>query len=381
MSDLYSVLGVSRDAELSDIRTAYKQLAKEHHPDKGGDPEKFKEVSQAHDILSDPQKRRNYDITGSTSDQPEQGNPFGGMPGGHPFGGMPGMFSQMFGGMFPGMPGQGQGQRRRRDGKSPGKTQEIPLRISDYYQGRQINIKFGRQAFCKVCKGNGASSTKKCEQCNGLGQVRQIIQMGPMQMVTDGPCQPCGGSGEQTVGQCSGCQGKGLLQETKNLEIKVEPGMMSGNTIVFSGMCSDSPGFTEAGDVTVILREADEEDLAANWAREGNKLKTTVTINLTESLLGTTKVIFGHPGFPNGIPVEVPVGVQNLWTGTIPGLGMPIRGTPKFGEAYITVMVIPTSEEAQILKAQSEQLKSFLPLAPPVASCPETARSGTWSMV
>jgi len=382
MVDLYSVLGVSKDAEASDIRTAYKQLAKEHHPDKGGDPEKFKELSQAHEILSDPQKRRTYDMTGSISDQPEQGNPFGGMQG-NPFGGMPGMFGHMFGGMFPGgmpggMPG---GQRRRREGKSPGKTQEIPLRISDYYHGRQINIKFGRQAFCKVCKGNGAASTKKCEQCNGIGQVRQVIQMGPMQMMTEGPCPPCGGNGEQPVGQCSGCQGKGLLQEAKSLDIKVEPGMMPGNTVVFSGMCSDSPAFTEAGDVTVIMREAEEEDLAAKWVREGNKLKTTITINLTESLLGTTKVIFGHPGYPSGIPVEVPVGVQNLWTGTIPGLGMPVRGTPKFGEAYITVLIVPTSEEKDILKAQAEQLKTFMPSIPPVANCPETARSGTWSMV
>ena len=382
MPDLYGVLGVSKDAELSDIRTAYKQLAKEHHPDKGGDPEKFKELSQAHEILSDTQKRRMYDMTGQTSDQPEQGNPFGGMQG-SPFGGMPGMFSQMFGGMFPGgmpggMPGQG---RRKREGKSPGKTQEIPLTISDFYQGRQINIKFGRQAFCKICKGNGAASTKQCDQCHGSGHVRQIIQMGPMQMMTEGPCPPCSGTGEQPVGQCSGCQGKGLLQEAKTLEIKVEPGMMSGNTVVFPGMCSDNPGFTEAGDVTVILREADEEDLAAKWVREGSRLKTSITINLTESLLGTTKVVFGHPGFPNGIPLEVPVGVQNLWTGTIPGLGMPIRGTPKFGEAYITVLIVPTSEETQILKAQSEQMKSFLPLIPPVASCPEPSRSGSWSMI
>jgi DnaJ family protein A protein 2 len=375
MADLYSILGVSRNSEIADIRSAYKQLAREHHPDKGGDPEKFKELSHAHEILSDPQKRRVYDITGNTSDQPNQDM------GGHPFGNMPGVFSQMFGGMFPGaMPGGG-GQRRKREGKSPGKTQEIPLTISDYYQGRQINIKFGRQSFCKVCKGSGAASTKKCEQCNGAGQVRQVIQMGPMQMMTEGPCPPCGGSGEQNVGQCNGCQGKSLLQEAKTLEIKVEPGMMPGNTVVFPGMCSDTPGFTEPGDVTVILREADEEDLASKWVREGNKLKTVITINLTEALLGTTKVVFGHPGFPNGVPISVPVGVQNMWTGTIPGLGMPIRGTPKFGEAYITVLVVPTSGETDILKNKSEIMKEFLPALPTVASCPETARSGSWSMI
>lgn len=382
MADLYSVLGVSRSADTSEIRTAYKQLAKEHHPDKGGDPEKFKELSQAHEILSDSQKRRNYDMTGSISDQPQSpfggmpgGNPFGGMPGGNPFGGMAGMFGHMFSG------GGAGGPRRRQGGKAPGKTQEIPLTISDYYQGRQINIKFARQAFCKVCKGNGAASTRPCEPCNGQGQVRQVIQMGPMQMVTEGPCPVCNGAGEQPVGQCSGCQGKCFIQEAKSLDIKVEPGMMAGNTVVFNGMCSDTTGFTEAGDVTVVLREADENELASKWVREGNRLKTSITINLTEALIGTTRVLYGHPGFPNGVPVIVPVGVQNLWTGTIPGLGMPVRGTPKFGEAYITVLIVPTAEETEALKAQSEHLKQALPTVPAQPDCSEASRSGSWSMV
>ena len=386
MVDLYSVLGLNKSAEASEIRNAYKQLAREHHPDKGGDPEKFKELGQAHEILSDPQKRRVYDVTGSTSDQPDQGMQHGN-PFGNPFmggmGGMPNPFSHMFGGMFPGgMGGMGGGSaRKRREGKAPGKTQEIPLNISDYYRGRQLNIKFGRQSFCKGCKGSGASSTKSCDQCNGIGQVRQIIQMGPMQMVTEGPCVACNGSGEQMVGSCNGCQGKGLLQEVKTLEIKVDAGMMPGNTVVFPGMCSDTPGFTEAGDVTVILREAEEEGVASQWLREGTKLKTSITLNLTEALLGTTRVLYGHPGFPGGVPVEIPVGVQNLWTGTIPGLGMPIRGTPKFGEAYITVIVVPSADELIALKAQGEQLKTGLPTLPSVPECTEALRSGVWSMV
>ena len=378
--DLYSVLGVSKGAETSEIRTAYKQLAKEHHPDKGGDPEKFKELSQAHEVLSNEERRKMYDITGSIS---EQGSGGGG-PGG-PFGGMPfpmsEMFGGMFGGIFPGGPGPmgGMGMRQgRREGKAPGKSQDLPLRISDYYNGRTLSVKLGRHSFCKICKGSGAASTTPCTDCGGQGQVRQMINMGPIQMLSQSPCHPCQGKGTRNVGSCSGCQGRGLLPDEKSLEIKVEPGMMSGNTIVFTGMCSDSQGYTEPGDVTIVLREADEEDDAKGWVREGTKLKTSITINLTESLLGTTKVLKGHPGFPNGIPVEIPAGVQNMWTGTIPTLGMPVRGTPKFGEAYISVLVIPTPEELATLNKQSVLLKTVFTDLPVVPECPEPAKSGRW---
>ena len=387
--DLYTVLGVNRNADTSEIRTAYKQLAKEHHPDKGGDPEKFKELSQAHEILSDEGKRKYYDMTGNISEQGGAGGPggpggpFGGMPFG---GGMPEMFSHMFGGMFPGGPFGGPGASggpggRRREGKSPGKTQDLPLRIADYFHGRNLNVKFGRSVFCKGCKGSGAASTQKCDTCNGQGQVKQVVQMGPMQMLSQGPCPTCRGKGEKNVGQCDGCQGRGLLPDEKTLDIKIEPGMMSGNTVVFSGMCSDHPGFTESGDVTVVLREAEEEGDAASWLREGNKLKTSTKLTLSESILGTTKVLFGHPGFPRGVPIEIPPGVQNMWTGTIPTLGMPIRGTPKFGEAYVTVLVIPTAEELNALKTQSTLLKAALPPVGSVPECSETTRIGKWAMV
>jgi DnaJ family protein A protein 2 len=388
MADLYSVLGVSRDADTSVIRTAYKQLAKEHHPDKGGDPEKFKELSQAHEVLSDEGKRRMYDMTGSVNDQPQQGHPFGNPFGGMQFGGMGGMpggmpdiFAQMFGfgGGSPGGPG---GPAKKREGKSPGKTQDLPLRIADYYHGRNLSVKLGRQAFCKDCKGSGALSVKSCEDCGGQGVIRQLVNMGPVQVMGQSQCGACRGKGQQNIGQCSSCQGKALIHEDKTLEIKIEPGMMSGNTVVFSGMCSDHPNFTEAGDVNVVLREADEDDAAANgWRREGNKLKTSITLNLTESLLGTIKILRGHPGFPNGVPIEVAAGTQNMWTGTIPGLGMPVRGTPKFGDAYVSVLVIPTQEETNALRSNVIMLKSLLPTLPAVPECGEAVRSGRWAPV
>jgi DnaJ-class molecular chaperone len=353
--NLYSVLGVSKGADTEEIRKAYKTLAREHHPDKGGDPEKFKELSQAHEILSDDQKRRVYDMTGSITDQPQQQH--------SPFG-MPEAFSHMFGGMFGGM----QGQNRKREGKGPGKIQEIPLRLDDYYKGRSLNVKLGRQGTCKTCKGHGGASMKQCDQCQGRGQINQMINMGPIQMLAQTPCPPCNGKGQQSFGRCQGCSGRGLTHEEKTMDIKVEPGMMPGNTFVFSGMCSDHPQFTEPGDVTVILREAEEDnDDTAEWTRDGSRLKTTVKVSLTEALLGTIKMVKGHPGYPNGLPIDISVGVQNMWVGTFPGLGMPIRGTPRYGDAVITVLVTPTEVELNSLKANSIMLKTFLPPIGPVA--------------
>lgn len=380
--DLYAVLGLSRNAETDEIRSTYKKLAKEHHPDKGGDPEKFKEISQAHEVLSDDEKRRMYDMTGSVSEgnQGSQGSPFSGM-------GMPFPMHEMFGGMFGGMFGPGgpggpgpRGPSGRREGKAPGKTQDLPLRIADYYNGRQLSVKLGRHSFCKLCKGSGAATMERCDPCGGQGQVRQMVQMGPIQMLTQANCPVCHGRGQQNVGKCDGCQGRGLIPEEKSLEIKIEPGMASGNTIVFSGMCSDSQGFSEPGDVTVMLREAEEEGDSRMWAREGNRLKTSITINLSEALLGTKKVLSGHPGFPNGVPIEIPAGVQNMWTGTIPTLGMPIRGTPKFGEAYVSVLVVPSTDELASLKSQAVLFSSIFSL-PPVPECSESVRVGRWNAV
>ena len=375
MPDLYNVLGLNRDADTSQIRTAYKQLAKEHHPDKGGDPEKFKEISQAHEILSDDSKRKMYDMTGSTSEQDNGGNPFG---QGMPFGGMPDIFQMFGGGMFSG----GGQNARKQSGKGPGKTQDLPLRISDFYTGRTINLKLARQTPCGPCKGSGALTTKPCDTCGGQGQVRQMIQMGPMQMMTHGPCPVCQGKGNQSVGKCNSCEGRGSTPEEKTLEIKIEPGMSSGNTVIFPGMCSAHPGFTETGDLTVILREADEVGMAATWSREGSKLKTTITLSLSDVLLGSKKLLLGHPGFVNGVPIEIPAGVQNMWTGTIPGLGMPIRGTVgKFGDALVTVLVVPTMEETQTLRDNTIMLKSILPQQTETPDWHNELRTGRWSAI
>jgi len=207
---LYETLGVSKSDTCTVIKKAYLKLARVHHPDKGGDPEKFKEITKASDILTDEKKRRIYDETGMTDEQMmERG---GGMPGGFPFPGFPGMppggfpfefnMNDLFGNMFGNPPvGPQRGQVRKQ--KKPNPTvQTIPITLEQFYLGHRFDININRQSFCTGCEHSGAKSKEICRKCNGQGQLTQVIQMGPMAMHTTGPCIDCQGKGERVIEVC-----------------------------------------------------------------------------------------------------------------------------------------------------------------------------------
>jgi DnaJ family protein A protein 2 len=331
-------------------------LALVNHPDKGGDPEKFKKISHAYEVLSDDQRRAMYDQTGS--DQEVQGSPFGGNPfGGNPFGGgipfdMGNIFG-MFGPGMPGMPGM-PGQQRRKGGKAPPKVHEMPISLWDYYHGKLIRIKFERQKFCVPCKGEGAEKYDQCRACNGSGMRQQIIQMGPMQAMTQRPCEGCGASGKQPSAPCRACSGKKFSSHEKILEINVVPGMRPKELIAFSQECSDNHDFTEAGDVHIVLQEADE-DIRFKRIAGTDDLSVSTTIALRDALLGCTEKASGHPGHPQGLVLEIPVGVQHGDVIVIAGEGMPRKGGGR-GDLRLSVSVKATDAEKSLLKARREKL-------------------------
>lgn len=296
--DLYGVLGLQKNADTNEIRKAFLKLSKIHHPDKGGDPEKFKEIQEAHEVLTDDQKRQMYDMTGSVNGEPNHQNPFG---HGH---GVPFDLGSMFGGMFGtpfGVPGHVQRVRRRP--KAPPKVHELPLRLVDYYHGRIFQVKFDRQKFCDVCKGEGATSFQTCAPCQGRGMQRQVVQMGPIAMVNEGPCGECQGQGKRPSGSCSGCSGSKFKNQEKSLEVKIKPGMKPGEVLIFQNECSDDANYDEPGDVHFLLQEAAGDD---GWVRRGDDLETSITLSFVESLLGCSKQLKGHPGYPNGLTITIP---------------------------------------------------------------------------
>ena len=358
--NLYGSLGLQRDANAQQIREAYKNLVRTEHPDKGGNAEKFKEIQKAYDVLRDDAKKSFYDQTGQIQgeDSGGGGNPFGGMHGGMPFGfgGMPMDMGNMFNMFNNGSP------KKKRAGKAPPRVTQISLNMKDFYQGRNFRIQLERQKFCGPCKGEGSTSMKSCAGCNGSGKRIQMIQMGPFVMQNEGPCEMCRGQGKQKGDSCWTCKGSAFIKEEKFFEIRIEQGMAPGNTIVFSGESSDTPDYAEAGDVVIELQAADE---TIPWQRKGNDLHANVSVSYSESLVGCSITISGHPGYETGVVFPIVAGVINGEQLKFSGYGMPKKGTGTKGDAVLTVSVNkPTENEREVLLKSRDVFNGLFSIVP-----------------
>ncbi len=359
MPSLYETLGVGRDASVEEIRKAYKTLAREKHPDRGGNAEEFKAIQQAHEVLSDEGKRRMYDMTGSVDGQEsgDMGMAAGGIPfefmrGMGPFG-MPGVafdIGSMFGGIF----GGGGGAPRRRPGKAPNKHSDIGLRLADFYSGREIKLKFSQQRRCTACGASGAEKSEPCGPCGGRGVRTMARMIGPgMVAQSTGPCDVCSGEGKRILKPCGSCHGKRFKEQEKELVIQIKPGMRDGQTLVFAGECSDTPDFEEPGDVVLTLKRVEEE---GGWEWRGTDLHTTVYISFAEAILGFQKTLQGHP---SGAPIHVRwVGMPLVHGAVLKAEGKGMPASTGFGTLYMQVLVDPPQREWTA--EERAQLRSFL---------------------
>lgn len=360
--DLYSVLELEKGCDANQIRKQYLNLSRLNHPDKGGDPEVFKKINTAYEVLSDERSRAIYDQTGRVPGE-EGPPPFssGGMPfgmgGGGPFPGFPFDIGSMFGMFGEGGPGPRRGGGERMRGKAPPKKSTIALSLYDMYHGKNVEIHLQQQRFCPDCRGEGSKQSSACERCHGQGHVQQVVQVGPMIMQSTVPCQPCGGKGKQMGPACGLCKGGKFVKRDKTLQVVIPKGAKAGDTIVLEGESSHVEQWTEPGDVVVELAAAEEDHV---WVRKGDDLTIPLMISLKDSLCGGSYTLEDHPGYPDGFKVDIPIGIQSGETLKISGAGMPIqgRGDTK-GDCIITITIGISESERDVLTRNTDVLRGM----------------------
>jgi len=327
----YDLLEVTPSASEPDLKKAYRKKALRLHPDKGGDPELFKEVTHAYEVLSDPEKRSIYDARGEAG-LSEQG----GMGGMDP----QDLFSQLFGGGFGGGGFFGGGGSGR--GQGPRKTKDLVHRVhvtlEDLYRGKTTKLALTRNVICSKCKGKGGKdgAVRTCVTCSGRGVKVTLRQMGPMIQQIQSTCDDCSGSGEMinAKDRCSNCKGKKVLPEKKFLEVHIDKGMKGGQTVSFHGESDQSPT-AEPGDVVIVIEEKPHD----RFQRQENDLVTEVQIDLLTALAGGQFAIKHLDDRALLVKLEPGEVVKHGDLKVIHGQGMPSLRHHEPGDMYVKLSV------------------------------------------
>jgi len=267
-SEFYESLGVGKTATDADIKKAYRKAALKYHPDKGGDPEKFKEITTAYEVLSDPEKRKLYDQYGKEGLEEH---------GGYGHSNAEDIFSMFFGGGRRGP----QGPKRGED-----IVHQLKVSLEDLYNGKTCKLAINRDKLCDTCEGRGGNlgCEKPCNICDGRGIRVQLRQLGPgMVQQIQSNCSECSGTGKVILekDKCKECRGKKVMKERKVLEVNIDKGMKNKQKITFTGESDEAPD-TIPGDIIFEIQEK-EHDI---FKRKGADLLITKTISLIEALNG-----------------------------------------------------------------------------------------------
>jgi molecular chaperone DnaJ len=362
--DYYEILGVDRSAAEDDIKKAYRKLALQYHPDRNPGnkeaEEKFKEATEAYEILKDPDKRGKYDQFGHAGVGAGAGTGFQGFDfGNFDLGDALRTFMRDFGGfgfedfdIF----GERRASRSRR-GPVKGEDLQIKLKLSleEIAAGVEKTIKLKRQVRCLTCNGTGAergTSKRTCPTCNGTGEVRKVSRSIFGQSIVVTTCNLCGGSGEIIEKACSACGGEGRVKGESTINVKVPAGVVTGNYIPLRGAGNYGKRGGPAGDVLVFIEEQEH----SQFTRHEDDLIYEVAISFPQATLGTEVEI---PTLDGRVNLKIPSGTQSGKLFRLRGKGIPHLHSYGRGDQIVRVLVwVPnslSSEEKRLLKELAEK--------------------------
>ncbi|RED51430.1 molecular chaperone DnaJ [Aestuariispira insulae] len=343
--DYYEILGASRDADAAALKSAYRKLAMQYHPDRNpGDAEaeaKFKEINEAYEVLKDADKRAAYDRFGH--DAFTQGGGGGGFGGGQGFGGFTDIFEEMFGDFM------GGGRAGHQQSRGADLRYNLEISLEDAYHGRSAEIKVPTSVSCDSCDGSGAEDGSRpvtCSTCNGHGKVR--VQQGFFTL--ERTCPNCQGQGTMIDNPCKTCQGSGRKHEEKNLAVNIPQGVEEGTRIRLSGEGEAGLRGAPSGDLYIFLSIAPHR----LFQREGANIFCQVPISMADAALGATIEV---PTIDGGrAKVKIPEGTQSGQQFRLSGKGMTVLRSQARGDMYIEARV---ETPVNLSKRQRELLKEF----------------------
>lgn len=344
--DYYESLGVGRNASADELKSAYRKLAKEYHPDVNSEPgaeERFKEINEAYAVLSDGERRAAYDRFGHAG--------LKGMPTDFDFG-----FSDIFEDFF----GFGLGGRRQRNAPRRGADlrYDMKLEFEEAVFGVEKEIEFARRDTCSRCKGSGAelgTAPTRCPTCDGSGEVRQVRQTFLGSMVNVTACPNCGGRGEVVSTPCQNCSGSGIEQLRVERTISIPPGVNDGTQIRVGGEGEPGPNQGPRGDLYVVVRV----NRHRFYRRRNDDILLDLAINLTQAALGSEIDV---PTLDGNEKLRIPAGTQPGRVFRMRGKGVPHLQRNGRGDQLVVISIdIPktlTAEQRELLEQLSETLGS-----------------------
>jgi molecular chaperone DnaJ len=341
MQDYYQALGVSRDATAEEIKNAFRKLARETHPDANpGDPTaeaRFREIAEAYEVLSDPQRRARYD----------HGEVFGGGDLFSQFGGLDDILQQFFGGGF--------GGRRAGPRRGPDVAATVVLTLADAARPTNRQVEFRAPSPCDRCDGRGSEPGHDpitCPTCRGTGTVQVARDSFLGRMMTVAPCAQCGGRGQIIEHRCSKCEGDGLISTKRTVTVDVPAGVEDGTRLRLSGRGGAGERGAPPGDLYVEVGVSEDE----RFTRNGDELHHRVEIGISEAVFGTTVEIPVIDADDESI--DIPAGTQPETVYRLAKKGMPRLRRRGRGDLFVHIgVVIPTDlteEQAELLRAYGD---------------------------